>query len=180
MVKSIQISFNYFIISVLDTFTDKLIKHPSYFHGSWYVYWWNWFKSPFIFSFLLILMINLFQPHSIFIVLCTLTHQIDSNTHFIVSAVVAFSCQTDSNLISLSLFLILSLVKPIQILFHFHCFWYFYRSNRLKSPFIFRVLSTFTDKSNWNSISLSLFSLILQIKSIKIHFNFHGSWHFYL
>ena len=45
---------------------------------------------------------HLFQPHFIFIVFFTLTDQIDSNTHFIVSAVGSFGGQINSNLISLS------------------------------------------------------------------------------
>jgi len=80
---------------------------------------------------------------------------------------------------TMSLFLILLLVKPIQDPFNFHCSCYFYRSNRLKTPFIFCLLGIFTVKTNSTSVSFSLFLVLLQIKSIKIPYHFHSSWHFY-
>jgi len=73
-------------------------------------------------------MINVFQAHFVFIILSTLTVQIDSNTHFSFSIVGTFSAQMQSNLIPLPLFLILSLVKPF------------------KSRFIFIVVGALTDQ----------------------------------
>ena len=70
-------------------------------------------------------MMTLFQPNFTFIVLHTLTDEIDSNIPFIVSAIGTFSGQIESNLIEMSVFLILLLVDPIQIPFHFHSSYYF-------------------------------------------------------
>ena len=114
----------------------KSIRISIHCFCSWCFYWLKLFKSRFLSLFLVLLMVKSIQTRFHYLCFCYFCRSNLSICRFI-STVLVFSYRLHQ-LKSLSFlwFLVLLLIKSIEIFFHFHSYWFFYSSDLSKYLFI--------------------------------------------